>query len=123
MSKGARCQLGRDVWFPDLLPWRVVGRSVGRSVRPSVNTCNSATNVRIFFKFGGNIPWVNMARPFFRFCKILNFEFLKKINFNFKKFKSSFSQNLPDRICSILAYSFLMMVLKHCKEVYTLKSL
>ena len=48
-------------------------RSVGRSVRPSVNTCNSATDFRIFFKFGGNIPWVNMARPFFRFCKILNF--------------------------------------------------
>ena len=52
-------------------------RSVGRSVGPSVNTCNSATDFRIFFKFGGNIPWVNMARPFFRFCKILNFEFLK----------------------------------------------
>ena len=91
-----------------------------RSVGPSVNTCNSATDFRIFFKFGGNIPWVNMARPFFRFCKILNF---LKINFNLKKFKSSFSQNLPDRICSILAYMFLRMVLKHCKEVYTLKSL
>ena len=57
----------------DLLPWRVVGRSVG----PSVNTCNSATNFRIFFKIGGNIPWVNISRSFFRFCKILNFEFLK----------------------------------------------
>ena len=56
---------------------RSVGPSVRPSVRPSVNTCNSATDFRIFFKFGGNIPWVNMARPFFRFCKILNFEFLK----------------------------------------------
>ena len=54
---------------------RSVGRSVGRSVRPSVNTCNSATNFRIFFKIGGNIPWVNISRPFFRFCKILNFKF------------------------------------------------
>ena len=53
-------------------------RSVGRSVCLSVNTCNSATNVRIFFKIGGNIPWVNITRRFFRFCKIFNFEFLKK---------------------------------------------
>ena len=64
----------------DLLPWRVVGRSV----RPSVNTCNSATNFRIFFKIGGNIPWVNISRPFFRFCKIFNFEF-KKNKFQFKQ--------------------------------------
>ena len=53
-------------------------RSVGRSVCLSVNTCNSATNVRIFFKIGGNIPWVNITRRFFRFCKIFNFEFKKK---------------------------------------------
>ena len=62
-------------------------RSVGRSVGLSVNTCNmcnSATNFRIFFKIGGNIPWVNISRPFFRFCKILNFEFLKN-KFQFKK--------------------------------------
>ena len=57
----------------DLLPWRVVGRSVRPSVRPSVNICNSATYVRIFFKIGVNIPWVNITRRFFRFCKILNF--------------------------------------------------
>ena len=57
---------------------RSVGRSVGRSVCPSVNICNSATNVRIFFKIGGNIPWVNITRRFFRFCKIFNFEFKKK---------------------------------------------
>ena len=62
----------------DLLPWRVVGRSV----RPSVNTCNSATNFRIFLKFGGYIPWVNMTRHFIRFCKIFNFEF-KKNKFQF----------------------------------------
>ena len=54
-------------------------RSVGRSVCLSVNTCNSATNVRIFFKIGGNIPWVNITRRFFRFCKILNLK--KKIQF------------------------------------------
>ena len=59
----------------DLLPWRVVGRSVGRSVCPSVNICNSATYVRIFFKIGVNIPWVNITRRFFHFCKILIFEF------------------------------------------------
>ena len=53
-------------------------RSVGRSVRPSVNICNSATYVRIFFKIGVNIPWVNITIRFFRFCKIFNFEFLKK---------------------------------------------
>ena len=53
----------------DLLPWRVVGRSVGRSVGPSVNTCNSATNFRIIFKIGGNIPWVNISRLFFVFVK------------------------------------------------------
>ena len=39
-------------------------RSVGRSVRPST-PLNSATNVWIFFKIGGNIPWVNISR---RFC-------------------------------------------------------
>ena len=50
-------------------------RSVGRSVCPSVNICNSATYVRIFFKIGVNIPWVNITRRFFHFCKILNFEF------------------------------------------------
>ena len=34
---------------------------------------NSPTNFRIFFKIGGNIPWVNITkRFFFRFCKILN---------------------------------------------------
>ena len=49
-----------------------------RSVGPSGNTCNSATNVRIFFKIGGNIPWANITKPFFRFCKIFHFEF--KIN-------------------------------------------
>ena len=56
---------------------RSVGRKVGRSVCPSVNICNLATNVRIVFKIGGNIPWVNITRRFFRFCKILNFEFKK----------------------------------------------
>ena len=88
----------------DLLPWRVVGRSVG----PSVNICNSATYVRIFFKIGVNIPWVNITRVFLIFVKfsILN---LKKNNFNFKKFKSSFSQNLSNNFFSILAYSFLGM--------------
>ena len=50
-------------------------RSVGRAVRPSVNICNSATNVRIVFKIGGNIPWVNITSIFFRFCKICNSEF------------------------------------------------
>ena len=69
-------------------------RSVGLSVCLSVNTCNLATNVLIFFKISGNI-----TRPFFRFCKILNF----------KKFKSSFSQNLSNNFFSILAYSFLGM--------------
>ena len=49
-----------------------------RSVGLSVNTCNSATNVRIFVKIGGNIPCVNITRRFFRFCKIFNFEFKKK---------------------------------------------
>ena len=83
-------------------------RSVGRSVCLSVNTCNSATNVRIVFKIGGNIPWVNITRRFFRFCKIFNFEFKKK-KFNFKKFKSSFSQNLSNNFFSILTYSFLGM--------------
>ena len=34
---------------------------------------------------------------------------LKKNNFNFKKFKSSFSQNLSNNFFSILAYSFLGM--------------
>ena len=53
-----------------------------RSVCLSVNTCNSATNVWIFFKISENIPWENITRHFFRFCKILN---LKKINFNLKK--------------------------------------
>ena len=65
-------------WFLgplDLLPWRVVGRSVGRSVCPSVNTSNSATNVWIIFKIGGNIPWVNISRRFFHFLKISIFEF------------------------------------------------
>ena len=82
--------------------------SVGRSVDLSVNTCNSATNVWIFFKIGGNIPWENITRPIFRCCKILNFEF--KINkFQFKKFKSSFSQNLSNNFFSILVYSFLGM--------------
>ena len=67
----------------DLLPWRVVGRSVGRSVCPSVNTSNSATNVWIFFKIGGNIPWVNISRRFFHFKKKSIFEFFI-IFFSFK---------------------------------------
>ena len=61
----------------DLLPWRVVGRSVCLSV------CLSTPVTRqpmfgFFFKIGGNIPWVNITRCFFRFCKIFNFEFKKK---------------------------------------------
>ena len=117
---GVCCIVFRSTGPIALARRRSVSRSVGPSVRPTVNTCNSATNFRIFFKIGGNIPWVNISRYFFRFCKILN---LKKINFNFKKFKSLFSQNLPDGSLSILAYSFLRMVFKDCKEVYTLKSL
>ena len=53
----------------DLLRWRVIGWSVGWSVCLSVNTCNSATNVWIFFKSGGNIPWENITRHFFVFVK------------------------------------------------------
>ena len=60
----------------DLLPWRVVGRSVC----PSVNIRNSATNVGIVFKLGVNIFWVNISRHIFRFCKIFNFEFNKNSN-------------------------------------------
>ena len=37
-----------------------------RSVCPSVYTYNSATYVGIFFKLGGNIPWVNISRSIFR---------------------------------------------------------
>ena len=48
-------------------------RSVCLSVCLSVNTSNSATNVWIFFKIGGNIPWVNISRRFFHFKK---FQFL-----------------------------------------------
>ena len=81
----------------DLLPWCVVGRSVGLSV----NTCNSATNVRIFFKIGGNIPWVNITRRFFRFCKIFNFEFKKKIISIFKNLKVHFL-----KICQITFFLF-----------------
>ena len=82
----------------DLLPWRVVGRSV----------CLSVTRQPMFrfFSKSGNIPGENIARYFFRFCKILN---LKKINFNFKKFRSSFSQNLSNNFFSILTYNFLGM--------------
>ena len=65
-----------------------------RSVGLSINTCNSATNVWIFFKIGGNIPWENITRRFFRFCKILNFEF-KKNKFQFKIFlKFIFSKSV-----------------------------
>ena len=105
----------------DLLPWRVVGRSVRPSVRPST----PVTRQPIFGSFSNLVEiflgwiWLDLFFIFVKFW-ILN---LKKINFNLKIFKSSFSQNLPDRICSILAYMFLRMVLKHCKEVYTLKSL
>ena len=42
-------------------------RSVRPSVRPPVNTCNSAINFRIFFKIGGNIPLVNITVFFFSF--------------------------------------------------------
>ena len=53
-------------------------------------------NFLIFFKIGGNIPWVNITIDvFFRFCKIFNFEFKKKINL-----KVHFCQNLPDGIFS-----------------------
>ena len=84
---------------------RSVGRSVGLSVCLSVclsvNTCNSATNVRIFFKIGGNIPWVNITRRFFRFCKIFNFEFKKKIISIFKNLKVHFL-----KICQITFFLF-----------------
>ena len=60
----------------------------------SVNTCNSATNVWIFFKIGGNIPWENITRRVFCFCKILSFEF-KKYKFQFKIFlKLIFSKSV-----------------------------
>ena len=85
----------------DLLPWHVVGRSVGRSVCPSVNICNSATYVRIFFKIGVNIPWVNITRRFFNFCKIFNFEFKKKIIAILKNLKVHFL-----KICQITFFYF-----------------
>ena len=58
-------------------------------IRLSVNTSNSATNVRIIFKIGGNIPWVNISKHYF----VLNFEFCI-IGFNLNKFKSLISQYL-----------------------------
>ena len=76
-------------------------RSVGRSVCPSVNICNSATNVRIFFKIGGNIPWVNITRRFFSFCKIFNFEFKKKIISILTNLKVNFL-----KICRITFFLF-----------------
>ena len=45
----------------DLLPWHVVGPSVRLHY-------NSVTYVGIFFKLGGNIPWVNIS-SFFEFLK------------------------------------------------------
>ena len=78
-----------------------------RSVCPSVNICNSATYVRIFFKIGVNIPWVNITRRFFHFCKILNFLLLF---FNFKKFKSLISQYFLCIFSYILAYIFLRVI-------------
>ena len=42
-----------------------------------------------------------------------------KINYNLTNFRSPFSQNLPDGIFSILAYSFLRMVFKDQRGVYT----
>ena len=77
----------------DILPWRVVG--------PSVHICNSATNVRIVFKIGGNIPWVNITRLFFNFYKKM---------FIFFKFKRLISQYLFYIFSSILAYIFLRVV-------------
>ena len=44
-------------------------RSVGRSVCPSVNTSNSATNVWIFFEMGGNIEVFFIFKKF----QFLNF--------------------------------------------------
>ena len=104
---------------------RSVGRSVGRSVSRSVRPSTPVTRQPIFGSFSKLVGiflgwiWLELVFVFVKFW-ILN---LKKINFNLKKFKSLFSQNLPNRIFSILAYSFLRMVFKDCKEVYTLKSL
>ena len=75
----------------DLLLWRV-GRSVGRSVCLSTPVTRQP-KFGFFFKIGGKILWENITRGFFRFYKILN---LNKINFNLKKFESSFSQNLSN---------------------------
>ena len=52
----------------------------------SLFTDNASTSVTrqpmfgFFFKIGGIIPWVNITRLFFRFCKIFNFEFKKKMS-------------------------------------------
>ena len=49
------------------------------------NTCNSATN-DFFFKIGGNIPWENITRRFFR--KMLNlifFSILTNLKVHFLK--------------------------------------
>ena len=80
----------------DLLPWHV-----GRSVRPSVNTSNSAPLFGFFLKLVVIfLGWISLA--FF---------------FNLRKFKSSISQYLFGIYFSILAYIFLRVVFMSYKEV------
>ena len=52
---------------PDLLPWRIVGRSVGQSVH--LSTSVTPQPMLGFFSKSLNIPWVNITRRFFVFVK------------------------------------------------------
>ena len=59
---------------PLILPWCVVGRSVCLSARPSTPVTRQPM-FWIFSKIGGDIPLVNISRPFFHLKKKLYLKF------------------------------------------------